>query len=32
VALPPIKRQGLAGEFVTLNIACGAAISYLKAA
>jgi Tfp pilus assembly PilM family ATPase len=32
VALPPIKRQGLAGEFVTLNVACGAAISYLKAA
>jgi type IV pilus assembly protein PilM len=32
VALPPAKRQALAGEFVSLNVACGAAISYLKAA
>ena len=32
VALPPAKRQALASEFVSLNVACGAAISYLKAA
>jgi len=32
VALPPAKRQELATEFVSLNVACGAAISYLKAA
>ena len=32
VALPPAKRQALAHEFVSLNVACGAAISYLKSA
>jgi type IV pilus assembly protein PilM len=32
VALPPAKRQALSTEFVSLNVACGAAISYLKAA
>jgi len=32
VALPAAKRQALASEFVSLNVACGAAISYLKAA
>lgn len=32
VALPAAKRQELASEFVSLNVACGAAISYLKAA
>lgn len=32
VALPPAKRQELANEFVSLNVACGAALSYLKAA
>ena len=32
VALPPAKRQSLAQEFVSLNVACGAAISCLKAA
>lgn len=32
VALPAAKRQALAREFVSLNVACGAAISYLKAA
>jgi Tfp pilus assembly PilM family ATPase len=32
VALPPAKRQELATEFVSLNVACGAAISYLKGA
>jgi Tfp pilus assembly PilM family ATPase len=32
VALPPAKRQALSSEFVSLNIACGAAISYLKSA
>lgn len=32
VALPPAKRQALASEFVSLNVACGAAISCLKAA
>jgi type IV pilus assembly protein PilM len=32
VALPPAKRQALSNEFVSLNVACGAAISYLKAA
>jgi len=32
VALPPAKRQALASEFVSLNVACGAAISFLKAA
>ncbi len=32
VALPPAKRQALSSEFVSLNVACGAAISYLKSA
>ncbi len=32
VALPAARRQTLAHEFVSLNVACGAAISYLKAA
>ena len=32
VALPAAKRESLASEFVSLNVACGAAISYLKAA
>jgi Tfp pilus assembly PilM family ATPase len=32
VALPSAKRQALSSEFVSLNVACGAAISYLKAA
>ncbi len=32
VALPPAKRQSLSSEFVSLNVACGAAISYLKSA
>jgi Tfp pilus assembly PilM family ATPase len=32
VALPAAKRQALAAEFVSLNVACGAAVSYLKAA
>jgi len=32
VALPPAKRQALTSEFVSLNVACGAAISCLKAA
>ncbi|MEO5753464.1 MAG: pilus assembly protein PilM [Chthoniobacterales bacterium] len=32
VALPAAKRQALANEFVSLNVACGAAISCLKAA
>jgi type IV pilus assembly protein PilM len=32
VALPPARRQALASEFVSLNVACGAALSYLKAA
>jgi type IV pilus assembly protein PilM len=32
VALPAAKRQALAREFVSLNVACGAAISYLKVA
>ncbi len=32
VALPAAKRQALASEFVSLNVACGAALSYLKAA
>ena len=32
VALPPAKRQTLAGEFVSLNVACGAAVSFLKVA
>jgi Tfp pilus assembly PilM family ATPase len=32
VALPPAKRQALSGEFASLNVACGAAISYLKSA
>ena len=32
VALPPAKRQALVSEFVTLNVACGAAITYLKVA
>ncbi len=32
VALPATKRQALANEFVSLNVACGAAISCLKAA
>ncbi len=30
VALPADKRQALASEFVSLNVACGAAIEYLK--
>jgi Tfp pilus assembly PilM family ATPase len=29
VALPPAKRQALPHEFVSLNVACGAAIEYL---
>jgi len=32
VALPPAKRQALANEFVSLNVACGAALSYFKTA
>ena len=32
VALPAAKRKTLSSEFVSLNVACGAAISYLKAA
>ncbi|MEO8440762.1 MAG: pilus assembly protein PilM [Spartobacteria bacterium] len=32
VALPAAKRQALSSEFVSLNVACGAAISYLKSA
>ena len=32
VALPPAKRQALSSEFASLNVACGAAISYLKSA
>jgi type IV pilus assembly protein PilM len=32
VALPAAKRQALAQEFVSLNVACGAALSFLKAA
>jgi type IV pilus assembly protein PilM len=32
VALPPARRQALSSEFVSLNVACGAAISYLKSA
>jgi type IV pilus assembly protein PilM len=32
VALPQAKRQALSNEFVSLNVACGAAISYLKSA
>jgi type IV pilus assembly protein PilM len=32
VALPAAKRKALSSEFVSLNVACGAAISYLKAA
>ena len=32
VALPAAKRQALPSEFVSLNVACGAAISYLKSA
>jgi Tfp pilus assembly PilM family ATPase len=32
VALPPAKRQALASEFASLNVACGAAITFLKAA
>lgn len=32
VALPAAKRQSLAKDFVSLNVACGAAISVLKAA
>ncbi len=32
VALPASKREALASEFVSLNVACGAALSYLKAA
>jgi type IV pilus assembly protein PilM len=32
VALPATKRKALSSEFVSLNVACGAAISYLKAA
>jgi Tfp pilus assembly PilM family ATPase len=30
VALPAAKRQALPNEFVTLNVACGAAFEYLK--
>lgn len=30
VALPPAKRQALPHEFVSLNIACGAAFEYLR--
>jgi Tfp pilus assembly PilM family ATPase len=30
VALPPAKRQALPGEFVSLNVACGAAFEYLR--
>lgn len=31
VALPAAKRQSLTQEFVSLNVACGAAIEFLKA-
>ncbi len=30
VALPPAKRQALPKEFVSLNVACGAAFEYLR--
>jgi Tfp pilus assembly PilM family ATPase len=30
VALPPAKRQALPNEFVSLNVACGAAFEYLR--
>ncbi len=30
LALPAAKRQGLPNEFVSLNVACGAAFEYLK--
>src|ERR1051325_3159615 len=30
VALPAAKRQALASEFVSLNVACGAAFEYLR--
>jgi Tfp pilus assembly PilM family ATPase len=30
VALPPSRRQALPNEFVSLNVACGAAFEYLK--
>jgi Tfp pilus assembly PilM family ATPase len=30
VALPPVKRQALPNEFVSLNVACGAAFEYLR--
>lgn len=30
VALPPAKRQALPSEFVSLNVACGAAFEYLR--
>ncbi|MDQ6622647.1 MAG: pilus assembly protein PilM [Verrucomicrobiota bacterium] len=30
VALPPAKRQSLPNEFVSLNVACGAAFEYLR--
>ena len=30
LALPPAKRQNLPNEFVSLNVACGAAFEYLK--
>lgn len=30
VAVPPAKRQSLPNEFVSLNVACGAAFEYLK--
>lgn len=30
VALPPAKRQTLPNEFVSLNVACGAAFEYLR--
>ena len=30
VALPPAKREALPNEFVSLNVACGAAFEYLR--
>ena len=30
VALPAAKRQALPNEFVSLNVACGAAFEYLR--
>ena len=32
MALPAAKRQALASEFLSLNVACGAALSHLQAA